>query len=55
MNANIRSTGPQAYRDLYVRPAATPRARYVLIVSGTLAAVTFALVYLTTLSYVSGF
>lgn len=56
-HAEVRSVGPQAYRDLSGRRErqAAPRAGYVLAVSGALAVVTFTLVYLTTLSYATGF
>jgi hypothetical protein len=54
-HGDVRSAGPQAYRNLSGRREATPRAGYVLAVSGTLAVVTFTLVYLTTLSYATVF
>jgi hypothetical protein len=41
------------YRDL--RRELAPRSGYVLAVSAALAVVTFTLVYLTTLSFASGF
>lgn len=55
MNSNVRSAGPEAYREWTARPDSPPRAGYVLAVSGALALVTFTLVYLTTLSYAGGF
>jgi hypothetical protein len=45
---------PDHYRDLSVRRVAPPKAAYILAVSGVLGVVTFALVYLTTLSLVTG-
>ncbi len=57
LHLDVRSAGPEAYRDLSERRerAASPRAGYVLAVSGALAVVTFTLVYLTTLSYATVF
>jgi hypothetical protein len=55
LNVDVRSAGPQAYRDLSGRRQVVPRAGYVLAVSGALAVVTFTLVYLTTLSYATVF
>lgn len=52
---DVRSAGPEAYRDLSGRRATTHRAGYALAVSGALAVITFALVYLTTLSYATVF
>lgn len=53
LHVDVRSAGPEAYRDLSGRREreAAPRAGYVLAVSGALAVVTFTLVYLTTLPY----
>ncbi len=53
MHAEVRSVAPRAYRELSSRHGRqdVPRAGYVLAVSGVLAAVTFTLIYLTTLSY----
>jgi hypothetical protein len=50
----MRVTTPTQYRDLAGRRTGTPRTVYVLAVSGVLGVVTFALVYLTTLSFVAG-
>jgi hypothetical protein len=50
----MRVNTPSDYRDLAVRRAGTPRAAYILAVSGVLGVVTFTLVYLTTLSLVAG-
>lgn len=55
LRVDVRSKGPEAYHDLSGRRMAPPRAGYVLAVSGALAAVTFTLVYLTTLSYATSF
>ncbi len=45
--------GTKTYQNLSCSPErqVAPRSGYVLMVSGVLAAVTFTLVYLTTLSY----
>jgi hypothetical protein len=47
-------SAPEHYRDLSVRRIAPAKATYILAVSGVLGVVTFALVYLTTLSLVTG-
>lgn len=52
MTAKLHSA-PQHYRDLGIRRAAPPRAAYILAVSGVLGVVTFMLVYLSTLSFIS--
>ncbi len=41
-------------RYFSIRRIAPPKATYILVVSGVLGVVTFALVYLTTLSLVTG-
>lgn len=55
MDREIGSATSEPYRQLSNSPQVTARAGYVLAVSGALALVTFTLVYLTTLSYASGF
>ncbi len=42
-------------RDFVLRRDTSPRAAYILAVSGVLGVVTFTLVYLTTLSFAAGF
>lgn len=57
LQAEVRRTGPDAYRDLSGRREreAMPPAGYIIAVSGVLAVVTFTLIYLTTLSFAIGF
>lgn len=50
----MRVSTPNHYRDLAGRRAGMSRSAYVLAVSGVLGVVTFALVYLSTLSLMTG-
>ena len=55
MNSRTGFSQPDGYRDLSMRRDVAPRTGYILAVSAALAVVTFTLVYLTTLSFASGF
>ncbi len=57
MSVHADIHGPRSYREMAARREReiAPRAGYILAVSGALAVVTFTLVYLTTLSYATGF